>query len=367
MWATGFAIGSADLTGDAGTSATQNGFAPLQNDRAFLSTSATAGTTTNETLVAAEDTLLANAGADINGDIPDDHALDGSGSTDGFGSIGTYTWTGPGACQLTQPDNALSTATVACATGISGGEITLEITDVDGATASDVLSIDVGPPTTTTTTTTAPPTTTTFSYDFSDAPLDDVADSSFAHESIDCIFNLRVTTGTSPGIYSPDDDVTRAQMAAFMTRIYESMTAITCDVVAPPFDDVPDGQFYSDPVACIFGLKVTTGTGPTTFAPTDPVTRGQMAAFLDRLFVAVWDEPCPGVTTPFVDVSAERFYTDSVGCLFALDLTTGTSATTYAPDEFVTRAQMAAFLARFYEAAPASLRTARRALLTGYR
>jgi hypothetical protein len=153
MWATGFAIGSADLTGDAGTSATQNGFAPLQNDRAFLSTSATAGTTTNETLVAAEDTLLANAGADINGDIPDDHALDGSGSTDGFGSIGTYIWTVPGACQLTQPDNALSTATVACATGISGGEITLEITDVDGATASDVLSIDVGPPTTTTTTT----------------------------------------------------------------------------------------------------------------------------------------------------------------------------------------------------------------------
>jgi hypothetical protein len=50
------------------------------------------------------------------------------------------------------------------------------------------------------------------------------------------------------------------------------------------------------------------------------------------------------------DVSPGAFYSSSVGCIFGLAITTGTSPTTYAPDELVTRTQMAAFIARFYEA-----------------
>jgi len=49
-----------------------------------------------------------------------------------------------------------------------------------------------------------------------------------------------------------------------------------------------------------------------------------------------------------------------VGCIFGLTITTGTSPTTYAPDELVTRAQMAAFIARFYEADGPASRCVRR-------
>src|SRR6476661_6385234 len=48
-----------------------------------------------------------------------------------------------------------------------------------------------------------------------------------------------------------------------------------------PFTDVTDATFCPF-VLEIFTLGITTGTTPTTYAPTDPVSRLQMAAFLSR-------------------------------------------------------------------------------------
>ena len=48
------------------------------------------------------------------------------------------------------------------------------------------------------------------------------------------------------------------------------------------FDDVPDGKFYSEPVQWAFDNGVTTGTSATTFSPDDPVTRGQNVTFMYR-------------------------------------------------------------------------------------
>jgi hypothetical protein len=49
-----------------------------------------------------------------------------------------------------------------------------------------------------------------------------------------------------------------------------------------PFVDVPSGAFYHNAVSALFGARITTGTTPTTFSPDDLVTRGQMAVFLHR-------------------------------------------------------------------------------------
>ena len=57
---------------------------------------------------------------------------------------------------------------------------------------------------------------------------------------------------------------------------------------------------------------------------------------------------CPTGATPFTDIDADSFAKDDVPCIFGLEITTGTSATTYSPDDFVTREQIAAFLARVW-------------------
>lgn len=72
-----------------------------------------------------------------------------------------------------------------------------------------------------------------------------------------------------------------------------------------------------------------------------------MAAFLIRLRTVLTGESC-AEPHPFTDVSATSYAYEPVGCLYHLGITTGTSPTTFSPDAIVTRAQMAAFMARTY-------------------
>ena len=72
-----------------------------------------------------------------------------------------------------------------------------------------------------------------------------------------------------------------------------------------------------------------------------------MGAFLARLF-RVLGGTCPTGTIPFTDVSSSSFALLDIICIYGLGITTGTSATTYSPDDPTSRDQMAAFLARLY-------------------
>ena len=114
-----------------------------------------------------------------------------------------------------------------------------------------------------------------------------------------------------------------------------------------PFDDVSESSFAYDDIALIYGLGITTGTSATTYSPDDYVTREQMAAFIGRLWRNL-GRLCPSALSPFVDIGAASFASDDVNCLYGLGITTGTSATAYSPDDFVTREQMAAFLGRLW-------------------
>ena len=102
-------------------------------------------------------------------------------------------------------------------------------------------------------------------------------------------------------------------------------------------------------VGCIRILGITTGTTASTYSPAQSVTREQMAAFLGRLWRALGNT-CSTAPTTFTDIDGS-FAEADVACIFHLGITTGTTSATYSPAEFVTREQMAAFIARFWEAA----------------
>ena len=116
-----------------------------------------------------------------------------------------------------------------------------------------------------------------------DHPFIDVSVGSYAYGPVGCIYNLGVTTGISETEYGPANTVTRAQMAAFLARFYEKVTGQTC-TGDHPFTDVSVGSYAYGPVGCIYNLGVTTGISPTEYGPANTVTRAQMAAFLERLY-----------------------------------------------------------------------------------
>ena len=77
------------------------------------------------------------------------------------------------------------------------------------------------------------------------------------------------------------------------------------------------------------------GTGGGYFQPNSYTTRAQLVAILWRLM----GEPKPESPAPFTDLTQD-WYRDAVAWAAENNITKGTSATTFAPDEYVTREQM---------------------------
>ena len=180
-------------------------------------------------------------------------------------------------------------------------------------------------------------------------PFTDVAPTSFANDAITCIYGLGITTGrTIPTLYDPEADVSRAQMAVFLSRLYTAATGRTPPVADNPFTDIA-GSFARDHIARIYGLGITTGrTIPTLYDPEADVSRAQMAVFLSRLYTAATGRTPPVADNPFTDI-AGSFARDHIARIYGLGITTGTSVPTiYDPDGKVSRAHMAVFLSRLY-------------------
>ncbi len=135
-----------------------------------------------------------------------------------------------------------------------------------------------------------------------------------------------------------------------MANAYQALTGEEAPIEDHAFTDVADDP-NADDIARINGLGITTGTTDTTYSPDDPVIRAHMALFLTRLYTAVAGSDAPAGDTEFTDI-AERSDEQqaAIGQLFALEVTTGTTDTTYSPSNNVTREQMASFTARMYRA-----------------
>ena len=179
--------------------------------------------------------------------------------------------------------------------------------------------------------------------------FDDVPPDYWAEDYINAIFNVNITTGCSqsPLKYCPEDYVTREQMAVFIVRALEGEPSQDYCDSGVPFPDVSSDMWSCRYIKRLKELEITTGYSDGTYGPYDEVLREQMAAFLVR----VGGEPSLDYCysgTPFPDVSSDMWSCRYIKRLYELGITTGYQDGTYGPYDLVTRAQMAAFLARAF-------------------
>ena len=111
----------------------------------------------------------------------------------------------------------------------------------------------------------------------------------------------------------------------------------------PRFDDIDADSFYAPFIERMAEMGITSGCGDgTRFCPDQHVTRAQMAVFLARAY-GLAAGPDPG----FADVAPDAWYRREVAGLAASEITHGCGdGTRFCPDQDVTRAQMATFLWR---------------------
>lgn len=166
----------------------------------------------------------------------------------------------------------------------------------------------------------------------------------WAVDSIEVIYALGITKGCNPPAndqYCPDADVTRGQMAAFLTRAL----GLTERLDNPFVDD--DKSIFEADIERLAAAGITKGCNPPAndrFCPDGRVTRGQMAAFLVRALKYTDD----GGGDLFIDDDDSVFESD-IDRLGMAAVTRGCNPPTndrFCPREYVTRAQMAAFLDR---------------------
>jgi hypothetical protein len=164
----------------------------------------------------------------------------------------------------------------------------------------------------------------------------------FYAEGVQWMVDNDITTGTTATCFSPEDPVTRGQAAAFMWR----MEGEPDPGLPHGFGDVA-AAWQQDPVSWMVNNQITQGTSSTEYSPDDHLTRGQLAALLHRLE----GEPPAPPPTDFVDV-VKDWQVTPVGWMVEQNITTGTTPTTFSPEDTVTRGQLATFFHR-YKGSPA--------------
>ena len=113
---------------------------------------------------------------------------------------------------------------------------------------------------------------------------------------------------------------------------------------AEVYQDVPSGHWASDYIARVAEQGLMVGTSDTTFAPEETISRAMFVTILARYAKAETDN---NAETAFTDVPAGQYYTGAVAWAAANGIVNGTSAVTFAPNDPVTREQMAAILFRY--------------------
>lgn len=110
-----------------------------------------------------------------------------------------------------------------------------------------------------------------------------------------------------------------------------------------PFTDVSSGEWFYDDVVYVYENGLMNGTSGTTFAPYEAVSRAMVVTLLHRMA----GTPAAASTGTFTDVGSGAWYSEAVEWAYAKGITTGVSAKEFAPEQTVTREEFVTFLYRY--------------------
>jgi len=156
-----------------------------------------------------------------------------------------------------------------------------------------------------------------------------------------------ITAGCGNINYCPLSPVSRTQMAVFLERGMHGSNYSPPAASGNVFLDVGAGDFAAAFIEQLFQDGITAGCGNNNYCPNATVTRDQMAVFLLRAKYGSSYTP-PPATGVFGDVDLSHWALHFIEQLAAEGITAGCGNGNYCPEAPVNRDQMAVFLVRTF-------------------
>lgn len=122
-----------------------------------------------------------------------------------------------------------------------------------------------------------------------------------------------------------------------MILVLSVLLSPAANAAATTFTDVPSDSWYAEPVAWAVAQGITTGTSSTTFSPEDICTNAQVITFIWRACGA----PDSSGFNPFNDISAGTFYYKAALWAYECGIV---DANSFYPDRLCTRSMAATYL-----------------------
>ena len=182
--------------------------------------------------------------------------------------------------------------------------------------------------------------------DASRIPFTDVATTAWYYDAVRYMYEGGMMNGTSANTFSPNETTTRAMIVTMLHRLEGEPNAS-----GGSFTDVASSMYYADAIAWAQANGVVNGTSATTFSPDQAITREQMAAILYRYAqFKGYDVTAGNSLNAYTDASQISPYAaTAMQWANAEGLITGNTATTINPAGNATRAEVATILMRFAE------------------
>lgn len=177
----------------------------------------------------------------------------------------------------------------------------------------------------------------------------DVATDHPHRAAIACLVDAGVARGRSSERFAPQDELTRGQLASMLVAgagLRRPLPEPSLDV----FADVGPRHTHARAIGVLHALGVASGRPDGSFAPDDPVSRGQAAALAVRTHQAIVGAAPPPSRRWFDDTGASPF-ADDIDRARDLGLVRGTGTVGYRPELPLLRGQAATLLARTLDAA----------------
>ncbi len=166
----------------------------------------------------------------------------------------------------------------------------------------------------------------------------DVQTSDWFYPYVREVYSRNIMTGYQDGTFRPQNPITRAEFVKTILSASDISMTYPLDQYNANFSDIEGQEWYSPYVNSAASHAIVEGFSDNTFRPNASITRAEAMQVLYNLNLLYIE---PSMEPPFTDISANDWHYDAVQQMWYYDIVSGKNATTFAPNDLLTRAEAA--------------------------